>query len=161
MRQGKTEQGIAAGLEGVKRQPDHVQALYFLGTAYTGIAEKDRRNCHLSAHYVAQAIRVEPHWMPSWLVLGGLALQAGQYEEAEKLINCALALERSGKFIAVNAAEEGAVTQLDRARRFSLEVYDFLAFQFGITYAGRRRVTALDACVARRRNLAAHGTYQG
>ena len=99
MRQGKSEQSIAAGLEGIKRQPDHVQALYFLGTAYTAIAEENRRNSHLSARYIAQAIRVEPRWMPSWFVLGGLALQAGQYAEAEKLINSALALERSGQFI--------------------------------------------------------------
>ena len=99
MRQGKTEQSIAAGLEAIKRQPDHVQALYFLGTAYTAIAEKDRRNSYLSARYVAQAIRVEPYWMPSWFVLAGVALRAGQYSEAEQLINSALALERSGKFI--------------------------------------------------------------
>jgi len=99
MRQGNPEQSIAAGLEGVKRQPDLVQALYFLGTAYTAIGEKDRRNCSFSARYVAEAIRVEPRWMPSWFVLGGLALQAGRYEDAEKLINSALALERSGKFI--------------------------------------------------------------
>lgn len=69
MRQGKPEQSIAAGLEGVKRQPDLVQAHYFLGTAYTAIGEKDRRNCHHAVRHILDAIRVEPRWMPSWFVL--------------------------------------------------------------------------------------------
>lgn len=121
MRQGKVEQSIAAGLEGVKRQPDLVQAHYFLGTAYTAIGERDRSNCHHAARHILDAIRVEPRWMPSWLVLGGLAVQAGHYQEAEKVLQSALTLERDGKAIGRFIGAEALLATIALRRGLSQE----------------------------------------
>jgi TolB-like protein/Tfp pilus assembly protein PilF len=96
MRQGKVEQAIAAGHKGIEYQPDFGQAHYFLGTAYIVGGELDPQYLFSAVKTLLRAGAVERRWVPTWMCLGGLALNYGAYDHAERFLKQFLDIERSG-----------------------------------------------------------------
>ncbi len=83
MRQGKTEQAIRAGKEGVERQPEFAQAHYFLGAALICRGESEPSAFGAAAQAFLRAARAEANWTPTWICLAEIAVLAGAYERAE------------------------------------------------------------------------------
>ena len=86
MRQGKVKQAVEAGRKGVRVQPDLVQAHYFLGAAHLVSNESDPGHFQDAADALLRATEADPRWEPSWLCLGEIALNAGDYEAAQRFI---------------------------------------------------------------------------
>ena len=95
-RQGEFEKALRAGLNGVDRQPDLVQAFYFLGCVYVFYVHVDARYWQQAADCLQAAIGVDARWRASYLVLSWVALMNGFYDQAEEINERGAELERSG-----------------------------------------------------------------
>lgn len=96
MRQGKLEQAIRTGHQGVQRQPDLVFSHYFLGAAYLVAGEHDPAACSSAAKHLLNATSTDARWGAAWLCLGQLALMCGEYEHADRFLRNGLAIEKHG-----------------------------------------------------------------
>ncbi len=83
MRQAKLQEAIAAGQRGVELQPDLVTAHYFLATAYTIGSQLRPELYQPAADELIAALRLDPQWLPTWLVLADIAVLNGMYDIAE------------------------------------------------------------------------------
>ena len=88
----------AAGLRAAELAPDNFHAHYMLAIAHHIGALDERRPADLgrAVEPYLRAIAAEPTGQPAYLGLGWLYALNGQYEPARALIDCALAIERSG-----------------------------------------------------------------
>jgi serine/threonine protein kinase/tetratricopeptide (TPR) repeat protein len=86
MRKGMIERALAAGRKAIERQPDLVQAHYFLGAAYMASAETVPTRYAESAAALLKATELEPEWVPSWLILSEIAICLGQYDLSDEFI---------------------------------------------------------------------------
>jgi serine/threonine protein kinase/tetratricopeptide (TPR) repeat protein len=84
VRQNRIDQAIEAGQRTVAWQPDFGQAHYFLGTAYWFGTESDPSRCARAAEELAAAVRLDPTVGAGWVALAAVALQAGDYDAAER-----------------------------------------------------------------------------
>ncbi|MGH9804243.1 MAG: FHA domain-containing protein, partial [Candidatus Acidiferrales bacterium] len=98
-RQGEFEKALRAGLKGVQRQPDLVQAFYFLGCVYVFYVHLDTRYWQQAADCLQAALGVEPRWRASYLVLSWVAAMNGLYDEAETINQRGGEMDLAGKSI--------------------------------------------------------------
>jgi hypothetical protein len=96
MRQGKIEQSLRAGRQGVERQPDLVLAHYFLGAAYMVATESSPHGYQPAVKHLLDATVTDPRWVASWLCLGQLATMCGEYDHAQQYLLRGLELQRRG-----------------------------------------------------------------
>lgn len=96
MRQGKVEQAIRTGHQGVERQPDLVLSHYFLAAAYLAATEQNTALYQPAVKHFLDATLTDPRWGAAWLCLGQIALMCGEYDPAEKLLLSCLEIQRRG-----------------------------------------------------------------
>jgi len=96
MRQGKVEQSIRTGRQGVERQPDLVLAHYFLGAAYLSASERDPAAFQSALTSLLDASLADPRWGATWLCLGQITLSWGEYGRAEQFLQRGLDIARRG-----------------------------------------------------------------
>ena len=96
MRQGKVEQAIHTGHQGVERQPDLVLSHYFLAAAYLAATEQNTALYQPAVKHFLDATLTDPRWGAAWLCLGQIALMCGEYDPAEKLLLTCLEIQRRG-----------------------------------------------------------------
>ena len=96
MRQGKIEQAIRTGHQGVERQPDLVVAHYFLGVAYLVASEHDLAAYQPAVRCFLDATLADHRWGPAWLCLGQIAIMCGEYDHAEKYLTAGMKIENRG-----------------------------------------------------------------
>jgi serine/threonine protein kinase len=96
MRQGKVEQAIRTGHQGVERQPDLVLSHYFLAAAYLAATEQNTALYQPAVKHFLDATLTDPRWGAAWLCLGQIALMCGEYDPAEKFLLTCLEIQRRG-----------------------------------------------------------------
>jgi serine/threonine protein kinase len=96
MRQGKVEQAIHTGHQGVERQPDLVLSHYFLAAAYLAGTEQNKAFYQPAVKHFLDATLTDPRWGAAWLCLGQIALMCGEYDPAEKFLLTCLEIQRRG-----------------------------------------------------------------
>jgi tetratricopeptide (TPR) repeat protein len=105
MRTNRFEAAVQSGVQGVQLQPDLVFAHYFLGLAYFAGGEIDAANYQRAARHLGDAVRVNPHFQPTWFVLSQLALLTGDYQRAEGYASRLLEMSRAPKGMPFIGAE--------------------------------------------------------
>jgi len=150
MRQGNAEESLKAGHRGVERQPDLLQAPYFLGSAYLVFGELGVDYFQRAVKYLLDATHVEPRWGFAWANLGWIAIQAGDYDQAEHFLSRGLELERGGEafgsFVGTEMLLGGAWLRRrdwDQASRWYDQAIQRLA---AVDHMYRETVLALSAC---------------
>ena len=150
MRQGKVQQAVEAGRKGVRVQPDLVQAHYFLGAAHLVSNETDPEHFQDAARALLRATQVDPRWEPSWLCLGEIAFNAGDYAAAERFISRQMDFARSVDRLRQFIGGEMMMGYIrlrqqrrDEARRWFTESLKNLE---GVDHMYREPFIALTAC---------------
>jgi eukaryotic-like serine/threonine-protein kinase len=117
MRQSKFDQAMQAGAKGVENDPDLYYSHYFLGTAcWAAGYELSDAYLQRGVKHFLDANRIEPAYVPSWVVLGGLLLHTGAYDRAESFLREALDVELSGRAVSMFPFEEMLLAQIGMRR---------------------------------------------
>ena len=144
----------AAGLRAAELAPDNFHAHYMLAIAHHIGALHERRPQDLgrAVEPYLRAIAAEPTGQPAYLGLGWLYALDGQYEPARALVDCALAIERSGvtrevKFVGartLRAALHLRDREPEAARRLlaeAVEMYPRIDHVYAVSF------TAMSHCL--------------
>jgi TolB-like protein/tRNA A-37 threonylcarbamoyl transferase component Bud32 len=99
MRRHNLASAIQAGRRGCELQPDLVTAHYFLGAAYILSSQLHPEHYQAALDALDAAIHTEPNWIPSWLLIGEIALLNGRYDVAEQCAREVQERLRLGRFI--------------------------------------------------------------
>jgi len=105
MRYGNMPQALQAGQRGVQLLPDLVQAQYFLGLAYFATCESSPDHYPSAASHLLEAVRIDPRWQATWVVLASLSLLNGNYECAADAAQRLLRLSSGGGGVRFVGAE--------------------------------------------------------
>jgi tetratricopeptide (TPR) repeat protein len=117
MRQGKFEQAMQAGAKAVQDDPGLHHSHYFLGIAcWAAGYELSDTYLQRGVKHLLEAHRIEPAYVPSWVVLGGLALHSGAYDRAESFLREALDIEISGRTTGLFPFAEMLLAQIGMRR---------------------------------------------
>jgi DNA-binding winged helix-turn-helix (wHTH) protein len=81
---GELDKSLDFGKRGVLLLPDLVHAQYFLGTVYFATCEIGTRKYPEALKHLLQASRIDPQWLPTWVILSLLCLINGEYEAARR-----------------------------------------------------------------------------
>jgi DNA-binding winged helix-turn-helix (wHTH) protein len=79
---GELDKSLEFGKRGVLLLPNLVHAQYFLGTVYYSTCETGARKYPEALAHLLEASRIEPRWLPTWVVLSLLCLMNGEYQAA-------------------------------------------------------------------------------
>jgi len=150
MRQGKIDQSLRAGRQGVERQPDLVLAHYFLGAAYMVATESSPHGYQPAVKHLLDATVTDPRWVASWLCLGQLATMCGEYDHAQQYLLRGLELQRRGPGFGYFIGPEmvlATVTQRQGHIGKAREIYASAAASFeSCDHVYREAMLALTAC---------------
>ena len=97
-RQHRHDEAIAAARTAVDRDPGSHMAWYLLGLSL-GVRAIERGVPGDMANAIPPLLRagaINPNFHPSWMIAGALYLMRGQYAHATKVIDRAVAVEKSG-----------------------------------------------------------------
>ena len=84
---------LAAGRRGVELQPDLAEAHYFYGGTFYMLPEIQAGGVRTALHHLAEAIRLEPRFHATWLVLGASLMFLGRHQDAIRILNLAVRKE--------------------------------------------------------------------
>lgn len=93
LRKNDLDGALAAGRKAVELQPDLPEAHYFFGASRYMVPELERNGIWSGAAHVARSIHLQRNFHAAWLVLGAMAIFAGRYSDAIRILTEAVRME--------------------------------------------------------------------
>jgi serine/threonine protein kinase/cytochrome c-type biogenesis protein CcmH/NrfG len=90
---------FAAARRGVELQPDLPESHYFFSGAHYMLPEWQPGALRITPLHLAEAIRLQPRFHASWLVLGATAVFLGKHAEAVRILSEAVRMETEPEII--------------------------------------------------------------